>query len=153
MLKKVIIGAAIVAAITSMSATAQSIPAGAKIISVKDVEKTIIQQVPYQVTVCRDVKVNNGGIMSGTTNALKGNGDALLGAIIGGIIGNKVGDGNDIGKVLGVVIGSNIGSKEHEVRNVCSNVTRYNEVERTSYSHSILTFEYNGRIKSINFNK
>ena len=77
-----------------------------------------------------------------------------IGAIIGGIIGNKVGDGNDIGKVLGVVIGSNIGSKEQgEVRNVCSNVTRYNEVQKTSYSHSVLTFEYNGTIQSINFTK
>ena len=153
MLKKAIIGAAMVAAI-STSACGQSIPQGAKIISVQDIEKTIIQQVPYQVTVCRDVKVNNGGVMSGTTNALKGNGDALLGAIIGGIIGNKVGDGNDVAKVLGVVIGSNIGSKEQgEVRNVCSNVTRYNEVQKTSYSHSVLTFEYNGTIQSINFTK
>ena len=56
--------------------------------------------------------------------------------------------------LLGVVIGSNIGSKEQgEVRNVCSNVTRYNEVQKTSYSHSVLTFEYNGTIQSINFTK
>ena len=49
--------------------------------TVTDHFKSIIEQTPYRVEVCRDVSVSGDKT-----------GDTLKGAIIGGIIGNNVGD-------------------------------------------------------------
>ena len=64
--------------------------------TVRDVHKTVIQQMPYQVEVCGQQHYSGDKT-----------GDTLGGAIIGGIIGHQIGNGKDrknnrnIGAILG----------------------------------------------------
>ena len=79
---------------------------------------------------------NNDGVFNGTGQALKGNGDAILGALLGGVIGNQFGGGNgkDLATGLGVIIGSNVGAgtnkpKHPTTTTVCNDVPQYRQVE------------------------
>lgn len=101
--------------------------------------------------------VPQGGVLDGTGQALKGDGDALAGAIIGGVIGNQFGkgDGKTAATIAGVVIGSNIGNgtskqnggsyTEYVDREVCQNVPQ--RIQKGE----IVTFEYRGRRFTVNF--
>ena len=123
---------------------------------------TVIDTRPRLVTVqeleCHIERVTvpraPGGIMDGTAQALKGDGDALAGAIIGGVIGNRIGGENKgAAATLGVIIGSNIASDtagrgnavEYQDREVCRPVTR--QIQRGE----IVTFEYQGRRFTVTF--
>ena len=113
--------------------------------TVQDVNKTVIQQMPYQVEVCS--QQSYGGDKSG---------DMLKGAIIGGIIGNNVGDiknGGAAGAIIGGMIGHNNSKATGGTRQVCNIETRYNESRVEVYSHSIVTFMHNGRQYSVRFQK
>ena len=104
-----------------------------------------IEQVPVTRT------APQGGVFDGTGAALKGDGDALAGAIIGGVIGNQFGrgDGKKAATVAGVIIGSNMANStanaqggtytEYVNREVCRNVAQ--QVQRGE----IITFSYRGR--------
>lgn len=104
-----------------------------------------IEQVPVTRT------APQGGVFDGTGAALKGDGDALAGAIIGGVIGNQIGrgDGRKAATVAGVIIGSNMANgtanaqsgtyTEYVNREVCRNVAQ--QVQRGE----IITFSYRGR--------
>ena len=59
-------------------------------------------------------------------------GDTLKGAIIGGILGNQNSTASG---------------------NICRTETRYNEEARTVYSHSTITFVYEGKQYKLNFKK
>lgn len=112
---------------------------------VEDKHKSVINRTPYKVEVCTEQSV------SGDKTA-----DALTGAIIGGIIGNNVGNvenGGAIGSVLGGIIGHNNSKAKGGTKTVCSIETRYNEEVITVYSHSIITFDYEGRKYSLEFKK
>ena len=61
-------------------------------------------------------------------------GDTLLGAIIGGAIGQNI-------------------TKDLPNGNICRTETRYNEESRTVYSHSTITFVYEGKQYKLNFKK
>ncbi len=116
-------------------------------VAVSDVNKTIINKEPYQVEVCTNQTVRND-----TT------GDMIVGGLIGGLIGNQIGKGGGknaatgIGALTGAIIANdkNAGSKNQRV---CRIETRYNESQVTVYSHSIASFEYNGRSYSLSFKK
>lgn len=114
--------------------------------SVTDHHKEVIRQNPYQVEVCREVKTSGDKT-----------GDALMGAIIGGIIGNNVTkdlpDGGTAGAILGGMLGHQNSDAKGGTRIQCHNETRYNETKRTVYSHSIITFTYNGKQYSVRFQK
>ena len=113
--------------------------------TVTDHYKSVIEQTPYRVEVCRDVSVSGDKT-----------GDTLKGAIIGGIIGNNVGDvknGGALGAVLGGMIGHNNSNSTGGTKRVCSVETRYEEREREVYSHSIVTFMYNGKQQVLRFTK
>ena len=101
-----------------MSAIASSAHAEGQIVSIQDVNKTIVHQTPYTTEICRDYQT--GG---------------ALGAILGGMWAHQNSDAK-----------GGIGTK-------CKTITRYNEESRTVYSHSILTFRYNGRTYTTKFKK
>ena len=120
-------------------------PAVAQEPIIQDHYRNIIDQKPYHVEVCKDVSV--GGDKSG---------DMLKGAIIGGIIGNNVGNidnGGTLGAVIGGMLGHNNSNASGGTKRVCSTEIRYNEEERTIYSHSHITFWYEGKRYNLKFKK
>ena len=113
--------------------------------TVTDHFKSIIEQTPYRVEVCRDVSVSGDKT-----------GDTLKGAIIGGIIGNNVGDiknGGAAGALIGGILGHNSSKATGGTRTQCNIETRYEEQARQVYSHSIVTFTYNGKQQALRFTK
>lgn len=110
-----------------------------------------LEQVPVTRT------APQGGVFDGTGAALKGDGDALAGAIIGGVIGNQIGngDGRKAATIAGVIIGSNMANgtakaqggtvTEYVNREVCRNVPQ--QVQRGE----IVTFLYKGRQFTVTF--
>lgn len=112
---------------------------------VTDVNKNVINRVPYNVEVCTNV--TSGGDKSG---------DMLKGAIIGGILGKvvtKKDNGAAAGAVLGGIIGHDNSGATASTKRVCSIETRYDEEVTTVYSHSIVTFYHNGKQYRVQFSK
>ncbi len=112
---------------------------------INDHYKTIIDQKPYHVEVCKDVSVSGDK-----------SGDMLKGAIIGGIIGNNVGNienGGTLGAVLGGMLGHNNSNATGGTKRVCSTEIRYNEESRTVYSHSTIKFVSQGKWYTLNFKR
>ena len=120
-------------------------PAAAQDREIHDHFKTIIDQKPYHVEVCRNVS------MSGDKS-----GDMLKGAIIGGIIGNNVGNienGGALGAVIGGMLGHNNSNKTAGTQRQCKTELRWKEEQRTIYSHSHITFWYEGKKYTLKFKK
>ena len=112
---------------------------------IQDHYKEVINQKPYHVEVCKDVN------MSGDKS-----GDMLKGAIIGGIIGNNVGNienGGTLGAVIGGMLGHNNSNATGGTRRQCRTEIRYNEEQRTVYSHSTIKFITEGRTYTLKFKK
>ena len=112
---------------------------------VQDHYKNIIYKTPSQVEVCYDRNVSGDKT-----------GDALKGAIIGGILGNNIKgekDGGAIGAIIGGMLGHSNSSVNGDVKTYCSNQTRYKEESKTVYSHSTITFEYEGKVYKVRFKK
>jgi len=136
-MKKLTIG---LCAMMAMSTTAYAHDA-----QVTDVNKNVINRVPYNVEVCTNV--TSGGDKSG---------DLLKGAIIGGILGKvvtKKDNGAAAGAVLGGIIGHDNSNATASTRRVCSIETRYDEEVTTVYSHSVVTFMHNGKQYRVQFSK
>ena len=115
--------------------------------TVQDHYKTVIEQNPYRVEVCKDVRIQG-------SNAGEG---ALGGMIIGGVLGKVLG-GNDKGAAAGAILGGVIGAdkaqkKPSGTRRECQIETRYEESQREVYSHSVVTFMYNGKQQRLKFTK
>jgi hypothetical protein len=101
--------------------------------------KTVINQIPHTVEVCT-----------------KGNGKSdldnfLTGAIIGGAIGNNI-KGEENGGAIGGILGG-IVNTERNKGNQCRTETRYTEEQQLVYSHTTVTFTYEGRQYTLSFNK
>ena len=112
---------------------------------IQDHYKNVINQIPYNVEVCRD-RVTSGDKT----------GDALAGAIIGGILGNNIKgekDGGAIGALIGGMLGHSNSGASGNVKTYCSNQTRYKEESKTVYSHSTITFEYEGKVYKVRFKR
>lgn len=127
---------ALVLGLTSTTAYAET---------VRDHYKTVIDQTPYSVEVCKDYTVSGDKT-----------GDALTGAIIGGIIGNNVGDiknGGAAGALLGGIIGHKNSNATGGTQRRCQTETRYEERQREVYSHSTVTFRADGRQYTLKFQK
>ena len=136
-MKKLTIG---LCAMLAMSSTAFAHEA-----QVTDVNKNVINRVPYNVEVCTNV--TSGGDKSG---------DMLKGAIFGGILGKvvtKKDNGAAAGAVLGGIIGHDNSGATASTKRVCSIETRYDEEVTTVYSHSIVTFYHNGQQYRVQFSK
>ena len=120
--------------------------------NVQDHYKTVIEQDPYRVEVCKDVQVP---IQGGTNTE-----GAIIGGIIGGVVGNQFGKGNGkeamtgIGALTGAIIGGN-GNRTQGTRTErqCQIETRYEERQREVYSHSTISFVENGRNYTLRFEK
>ena len=131
-----------VAALTLLSTCA---PAVAQSTHVQDHYKNVINRTPYQVEVCYDQTVSGDKT-----------GDALRGAIIGGIIGNNIKgeqDGGAIGALLGGMLGHSNSKATGGTQRRCVLETRYKETSNTVYSHSTITFTYEGRTYTQKFRK
>lgn len=120
--------------------------------NVEDVYSKTYESVPYTDNDCVNVQVPVYGERQVQGDAA---GSALLGMIIGGAIGKGVSGNNDgaaAGAVMGGIIGADQGSRVRTEKVItgyrserqCTEITRYKEVERTVYSHSVLTFKVNG---------
>ena len=117
--------------------------------SLKNIEHhflSVIEQTPYSVEVCKNVKVNGDKT-----------GDTLTGAIIGGIIGNNVTkdlpDGGTAGAILGGILGHMNSDAKSGTKRVCNIETRYEEVQKKIYSHSTITFWSGGKRYTLRFKK
>ena len=117
--------------------------------SLKNIEHhflSVIEQTPYQVEVCKNVKVSGDK-----------SGDTLTGAIIGGIIGNNVTkdlpDGGTAGAILGGILGHMNSDAKNETKRVCSIETRYKETSKKVYSHSTITFVLDNRKYTLRFQR
>ena len=65
----------------------------------------------------------------------------------------NVDNGAAVGAVIGGILGHNNSKAVGGTRRVCSVETRYDEERQTVYSHSIVTFEYNGKQYTLRFQK
>ena len=104
---------------------------------VQDHYKNIIYKTPSQVEVCYDRQVSGDKT-----------GDAIKGAIIGGILGNNIKgekDGGAIGAIIGGMLGHSNSGATGGTKRVCQVETRYSEESRRVYSHSTISFIYEGK--------
>ena len=113
--------------------------------TVQDHYKNIIKRTPQVVEVCSERNV------SGDKTS-----DTLLGAIIGGAIGQNITKDLPDGATAGAIIGGILGNQNSTINGKqmrCRTMTRYNESMETIYSHSTITFVYEGKQYSVNFKK
>ena len=109
--------------------------------TVQDHYKNVIQKKPYSVEVCYQGSGDKTG-------------DTLLGAIIGGAIGQNITKDLPDGATAGAIIGGILGNQNSTASgNVCRTETRYEEESKTVYSHSTITFVYEGKQYKLNFKK
>jgi uncharacterized protein YcfJ len=119
---------------------------------VQDHYKTVIEQTPYKVEVCKDVRLQKNG-----TNTE----GAIIGGIIGGLLGNQFGNGSGkeaatgVGAITGAIIGGqNKGPNQGgRTERRCTIETRYEETQREVYSHSTVTFRSDGKKYTLKFQK
>ena len=112
---------------------------------VQDHYKNIIYKTPSQVEVCYDRQVSGDKT-----------GDAIKGAIIGGILGNNIKgekDGGAIGAIIGGMLGHSNSGATGGTKRICQVETRYSEESRRVYSHSTISFVYEGKSYRVNFKK
>ena len=82
---------------------------------------------------------------------------SLIGAIIGGAIGQNITkdlpDGATAGAIIGGILGNQNSTASDGTKLVCNKMKRYEESMETIYSHSTITFIYEGKQYSVNFKK
>ena len=115
-------------------------------VQVTDHQKNVIKRTPQVVEVCSERKV------SGDKTA-----DTIIGAIIGGAIGQNITkdlpDGATAGAIIGGLLGNQNSTANDGTKLVCNKMTRYKESMETIYSHSTITFNYEGRSYTVRFRK
>ena len=119
---------------------------------IEDHYKTVLEQKPYNVEVCKDIKVPQKGELNTE--------GAIIGGIIGGVIGNQFGKGSgkEAATGVGALTGAIIGGQDKSPRNYttqrqCQIETRYKETERQIYSHSTVRFWHEGQRIELKFHK
>ena len=117
--------------------------------TVRDHYKTVIEQTPYSVEVCKDVQIRGQA----------STGDTVFGALLGGVIGNQFGGGKgkDAATILGAIVGADVANKNTSktggTQRQCQVETRYEETQREVYSHSTVTFYNDGKQYNVKFQK
>ena len=119
---------------------------------IEDHYKTVLEQKPYNVEVCKDIKVPQKGELNTE--------GAIIGGIIGGVIGNQFGKGGGkeaatgVGALTGAIIGGqDKGPRNYTTQRQCQIETRYKETERQIYSHSTVRFWHEGQRIELKFHK
>ena len=127
-----------------------AMPALADRPNIKDHYREVIYLEPYTVEVCSEQQVTTGS-QADIANA------AFWGAIFGAVVGDVIDEDN--GKVPGAVIGGMLGAKDAEgkmtktLATVCKTETRNKSTSVNEYSHSTITFEYDGIMYELDFIK
>ena len=141
----------LLATVSLLAATATPALADTSKANIQDHYKVILDQTPYNVEVCKDVRLQKNG-----TNTE----GAIIGGILGGLLGNQFGKGNgkEAATGVGAITGAIIGGKQkpnqggHTERR-CTVETRYKELSREVYSHSTVTFHSEGQRYTLRFQK
>jgi uncharacterized protein YcfJ len=145
----------LLATISLVAVTATPALAETSTANIQDHFKTVLEQTPYKVEVCKDVQVPYGSKKEFDQEG------AIIGGIIGGVIGNQFGKGSGkeaatgVGALTGAIIGGNKdkGPQGYTTQRQCTIETRYEEVKREVYSHSTVTFYSDGIRRSLKFYK
>lgn len=125
--------------------------------NIVDKYKTVTNSTPTTQRICFDVEVP---IYGNTGNGASA-GDVLGGMIIGGILGKGI-SGNDQGAAAGAVLGGMVSADKkqnrqqivgYRIENRCRNETTYTTETREVYSHSEMSFSYNGYVHTLRFQK
>tara|TARA_Y100001972_G_scaffold87485_1_gene107044 strand:- start:206 stop:613 length:408 start_codon:yes stop_codon:yes gene_type:complete len=106
---------------------------------VQDHYKTVIIKKPTEYEVCS-----------------KGNGKTdlenfITGGIVGGVIGNNI-PGEKGGGALGAILGGALNAEANKGTK-CTKHIHYEKKMETIYSHSTITFNYDGRSYTVRFKK
>ena len=123
--------------ITCLTSTANATqPYSAK---VSDHYKAVIVKIPTEYEVCS-----------------KGNGKTdlenfITGGIVGGVIGNNI-PGEKGGGALGAILGGALNAEANKGIK-CTKHTHYEKKMETIYSHSTITFNYDGKSYTVRFTK
>ena len=126
---------------------AASAMAATKHFDIKDHYHEVVYLEPYTIEVCEQQRVTNQDDLIN---------NAFWGAIFGAVVGDVIDEDN--GKVPGAVIGAAIGANEAEKNStttamVCRTETRKKSTTVNEYSHSTITFEYDGVMYELDFIK
>jgi len=130
---------------------AATVSAYADSVNVRDHYREVIYLEPYTVEVCSKQQVSAAS-QEEIANA------AFWGAIFGAVVGDVVTEG-DGGKLPGAVIGGAIGANNAAAESgtttatVCKTETRKKSTSVNEYSHSTITFEYDGVMYELDFIK
>ena len=113
----------IVAGIVALFAT----NANADTQTIKEHYKSVIEQTPYSVEVCKDVQIRGQA----------STGDTVFGALLGGVIGNQFGGGKgkDAATILGAILGADFANKKGGQQTIVG----YKQVEQCEIRNSITT--------------
>jgi uncharacterized protein YcfJ len=122
---------------------------------IEDAYKTITKNIPHTQQVCETSQV-----------PIYGQGEfdqegAIVGGIIGGVIGNQIGKGGGksgatgVGAIIGSVMGGKGEKKIIGYQNVqqCYDKVSYTTETKEVYSHSVIAFEYEGRLYRVKFDR
>ena len=141
----------VVAILLASAANADS-PVKGKVV---DYYNNVVVSTPHEKRLCEEYQVP----IYGQQGSVDG-GDVLMGMIIGGLMGKGL-TGQDNGAAAGAVFGGVIAADKAGKRTVqgyktetkCRTEVRYSDREERRYTHSIITFRYEGRDISVQFQK
>ena len=122
---------------------------------VTDYYNNVVVSTPHEKRLCEEYQVPIYGQQGSADGA-----DVLMGMIIGGLLGKGVtgkDNGAAAGAVFGGVIAADKGGKRviqgYKTETKCRTEVRYSDREERRYTHSIITFRYEGRDISVQFQK
>ena len=124
--------------------------------NVTDYYNNVVVSTPHEKRLCEEYQVPIYGLQGSVDG-----GDVLMGMIIGGLLGKGVtgqDNGAAAGAVFGGVIAADKGSKKtviqgYKTETKCRTEVRYSDRTERRYTHSIVTFRYEGRDISVQFQK
>jgi uncharacterized protein YcfJ len=123
--------------------------------NVTDYYNNVVVSTPHEKRLCEEYQVPIYGLQGSVDG-----GDVLMGMIIGGLLGKGV-TGQDNGAAAGAVFGGVIAADKanktviqgYKTETKCRTEVRYSDRTERQYTHSIITFRYEGRDISVQFQK